>query len=67
MSRNRMPAPHSLLRTVTSREGRVSRNISRRLIRLIHAVTSREGRVSRNDVRYPVPDLFAVSRPARDV
>ena len=48
MSRNIKIIPVDLLAIVTSREGRVSRNVCR-LLQVGHIrVTSREGRVSRN-------------------
>ena len=52
---------------VTSREGRVSRNINLFTPVIKAIVTSREGRVSRNPLRRPRISLRCQSRPARGV
>lgn len=52
---------------VTSREGRVSRNIQGMAGGETEVVTSREGRVSRNFQFFVSPFISIKSRPARDV
>ena len=53
--------------SVTSREGRVSRNRPRRETVALRPVTSREGRVSRNGEVMMDAGKASASRPARDV
>ncbi len=53
--------------TVTSREGRVSRNRKGYRNQSHRFVTSREGRVSRNGKNIPTKTKIFWSRPARDV
>ena len=52
---------------VTSRKGRVSRNVSEILRKSSFAVTSRKGRVSRNRYFQNVLTIPFLSRPARGV
>ena len=52
---------------VTSREGRVSRNLIGNILVRSGGVTSREGRVSRNVSGLPEDCVYVASRPARDV
>ena len=52
---------------VTSREGRVSRNLSYGGFGGVPCVTSREGRVSRNETHEASTERESQSRPARDV
>ena len=53
--------------SVTSREGRVSRNGQKQSERHFSQVTSREGRVSRNLCTASRPMSWTPSRPVRDV
>ena len=66
MSRNGAVNPNTMAFTVTSREGRVSRNVTDFSKATRERVTSREGRVSRNQRRQDVGQLQR-SRPARGV
>ena len=56
-----------IIKPVTSREGRVSRNKGVGVVVSIPAVTSREGRVSRNIADLRQKGIDTGSRPARDV
>ena len=64
MSRNTFLLLSSFRLIVTSREGRVSRNITARAIASAIDVTSREGRVSRN-IRFNQPSEINISHVLR--
>ena len=68
MSRNGKVWHGRVITIVTSREGRVSRNLIAIMLYLLYVVTSREGRVSRNGLKpVEVEPPGGGSRPARDV